>query len=163
MTKNRSAMLNTKLTPNNETLEPSQIVPAYVGVECATLRDVHEPYLERSGLTERIERGRIATERARELYGAHYREAKVRRVDLRSPRKRAEVAEAKGNPCSAIEVWFLVPHRFHGEWNYLARSLIAFAAHPASRAFQGQGGREGAATAGSRRPRCERAFAIGAN
>jgi Holliday junction resolvasome RuvABC ATP-dependent DNA helicase subunit len=48
-----------------------------VGVDRETFRDVHEPWLERSGLIERTERGRVATGEARELYGA---EAGVRTI-----------------------------------------------------------------------------------
>jgi hypothetical protein len=40
-----------------------------VGVDRETFRDVHEPWLERSGLIERMERGRVATGEAWELRG----------------------------------------------------------------------------------------------
>jgi Holliday junction DNA helicase RuvB len=42
---------------------------AKLGVDIETFRQVHEPWLERSGLLERTERGRTATEKAREVYG----------------------------------------------------------------------------------------------
>jgi Holliday junction DNA helicase RuvB len=38
-------------------------------LDLETLRDVHEPWLERTALTERTPRGRVATAKARELYG----------------------------------------------------------------------------------------------
>jgi Holliday junction DNA helicase RuvB len=41
-----------------------------IGVDPETYRDVHEPWLERSGLLERTRDGRVATEEAREIYGA---------------------------------------------------------------------------------------------
>ncbi len=41
---------------------------ARLGVDIETWRDVHEPYLERSGLLERTEAGRVATPKARWLY-----------------------------------------------------------------------------------------------
>ncbi len=40
-----------------------------LGVDLETFRDVHEPWLERSGLVERTELGRVATGKARSLYG----------------------------------------------------------------------------------------------
>ena len=46
-----------------------EALAARLGVDLATYRDVHEPWLERSGLVERTERGRVATEKARALYG----------------------------------------------------------------------------------------------
>jgi Holliday junction DNA helicase RuvB len=42
---------------------------ARLGVDLETYRDVHEPWLERSGLVERTELGRVATGKALELYG----------------------------------------------------------------------------------------------
>ena len=42
---------------------------ARLGTDLETFREVHEPWLERAGLVERTEAGRIATRRARELYG----------------------------------------------------------------------------------------------
>jgi hypothetical protein len=39
-----------------------------LALELQTLRDVHEPWLERAGLVERTVHGRVATERAREWY-----------------------------------------------------------------------------------------------
>ena len=42
---------------------------ARLGVDLETYRDVHEPWLERSGLIERTEQGRVATRKARALYG----------------------------------------------------------------------------------------------
>jgi len=42
---------------------------ARLGVDLETWRDVHEPWLERSGLLERTEAGRVATRKARGLYG----------------------------------------------------------------------------------------------
>jgi Holliday junction resolvasome RuvABC ATP-dependent DNA helicase subunit len=38
-------------------------------VDLETYRDVHEPWLERSDLVERTEAGRIATPKAKALYG----------------------------------------------------------------------------------------------
>jgi Holliday junction DNA helicase RuvB len=46
-----------------------EALAARVGVDAETFRRVHEPWLERRGLIERTERGRVATEEARELYG----------------------------------------------------------------------------------------------
>jgi len=43
---------------------------ARLGVDLETWRDVHEPWLERSGLIERTEAGRVGTPKARDLYGA---------------------------------------------------------------------------------------------
>jgi Holliday junction resolvasome RuvABC ATP-dependent DNA helicase subunit len=40
-----------------------------VGLDAETYLNVHEPWLERLGLIERTPEGRIATEKARELYG----------------------------------------------------------------------------------------------
>jgi holliday junction DNA helicase RuvB len=42
---------------------------ARLGIDRATFHDVHESYLERRGLLERTERGRVATEEAWRLYG----------------------------------------------------------------------------------------------
>ena len=42
---------------------------ARLGVDRESFEDVHEPWLERTGLIERTERGRVATEKARALYG----------------------------------------------------------------------------------------------
>ena len=47
-----------------------ETLAARLGVDLATWRDVHEPWLERSGLVERMEAGRVATSKARALYGA---------------------------------------------------------------------------------------------
>jgi holliday junction DNA helicase RuvB len=44
-------------------------IASRLGMDLETFRDVHEPWLERSGLIERTEWGRIATEEARKLYG----------------------------------------------------------------------------------------------
>ena len=46
---------------------------ARLGVDLETYRDVHEPWLERSGLVERTELGRVATPKANDLYGARAR------------------------------------------------------------------------------------------
>jgi Holliday junction DNA helicase RuvB len=46
-----------------------EAIASRLGLELQTLRDVHEPWLERAGLVERTVRGRVATERAREQYG----------------------------------------------------------------------------------------------
>ncbi len=43
---------------------------ARLGVDLETFRDVHEPWLERSGLVERTELGRVATGKAIDLYGS---------------------------------------------------------------------------------------------
>ncbi len=40
-----------------------------LGLDLESLRDVHEPWLERAGLLERTERGRVATAKARAIYG----------------------------------------------------------------------------------------------
>ena len=42
---------------------------ARLGTDLETYREVHEPWLERAGLLERTEAGRIATRRASDLYG----------------------------------------------------------------------------------------------
>ena len=44
-------------------------IASRLGMDLETFRDVHEPWLERSGLIERTEWGRMATEEARKLYG----------------------------------------------------------------------------------------------
>jgi len=46
-----------------------EALAARLGIDRATFHEVHEPYLERLGLIERTERGRVATEEARRLYG----------------------------------------------------------------------------------------------
>jgi Holliday junction DNA helicase RuvB len=46
-----------------------EALAARLGVDLETYRDVHEPWLERSDLIERTEAGRIATRKARALYG----------------------------------------------------------------------------------------------
>jgi len=46
-----------------------EALAARLGVDRETYREVHEPWLERIGLTERTDRGRFATEEARALYG----------------------------------------------------------------------------------------------
>ena len=46
-----------------------EALAARLGVDLETFRMAHEPWLERSGLVERTERGRVATELAAELYG----------------------------------------------------------------------------------------------
>ena len=46
-----------------------EALAARLGVDIETYSRVHEPWLERSGLVERTEGGRIATGKARELYG----------------------------------------------------------------------------------------------
>ena len=40
-----------------------------LGVDLETFRGVHEPWLEHLGLIERTPEGRVATQKARELYG----------------------------------------------------------------------------------------------
>jgi hypothetical protein len=47
-----------------------EAIASRLGLDVETLRDVHEPFLERQGLVERTERGRVATEKAWRLYGA---------------------------------------------------------------------------------------------
>ena len=47
----------------------AEALASRLGVDLQTFRDVHEPWLERAGLVERTERGRIATAEARALYG----------------------------------------------------------------------------------------------
>ena len=56
-----------------------------LGVDLATYRDFHEPWLERSGLTERTEKGRVATEKAREIYGAGVDAEAARRHEPTAP------------------------------------------------------------------------------
>ena len=46
-----------------------QAIAARLGLDLETLRDVHEPWLERAGLVERTERGRVATDKAQAWYG----------------------------------------------------------------------------------------------
>jgi holliday junction DNA helicase RuvB len=46
-----------------------EALSARLGVDRRTFHEVHEPFLERRGLIERTERGRMATEEARRLYG----------------------------------------------------------------------------------------------
>jgi hypothetical protein len=46
-----------------------EAIASRLALEVQTLRDVHEPWLERAGLVERTVHGRVATERAREWYG----------------------------------------------------------------------------------------------
>ena len=40
-----------------------------IGMDPESYKEVHEPWLERSGLLERTRDGRIATEEARKIYG----------------------------------------------------------------------------------------------
>src|SRR5262245_5968928 len=44
-------------------------IAAKLGLDLETYQDVHEPWLERAGLIERTPEGRVATQKARELYG----------------------------------------------------------------------------------------------
>jgi len=46
-----------------------EAIASRLGLDLETLRDVHEPWLERAGLVERTMHGRVATERARAWYG----------------------------------------------------------------------------------------------
>jgi len=46
-----------------------EALSARLGVDLETFRNVHEPRLERTGLVERTEAGRVATPKAEELYG----------------------------------------------------------------------------------------------
>jgi Holliday junction DNA helicase RuvB len=46
-----------------------EALAARLGVDLETYRDVHEPWLERSDLIERTEAGRVATPKAKALYG----------------------------------------------------------------------------------------------
>jgi hypothetical protein len=46
-----------------------EAIASRLALELQTLRDVHEPWLERAGLVERTVHGRVATERARAWYG----------------------------------------------------------------------------------------------
>jgi hypothetical protein len=46
-----------------------EAIASRLGLDLETLRDVHEPWLERAGLVERTAHGRIATERAWAWYG----------------------------------------------------------------------------------------------
>jgi len=48
----------------------SETIALRIGLDVETYKDVHEPWLERSGLLERTRDGRVATEEARKLYGA---------------------------------------------------------------------------------------------
>jgi len=45
-------------------------IAAAIGLELETFEEVHEPWLERSGLIERTPEGRRATQKARKIYGA---------------------------------------------------------------------------------------------
>jgi len=47
-----------------------EAIASRLGLDLETLRDVHEPWLERAGLVERTERGRVATPKARAWYGS---------------------------------------------------------------------------------------------
>ena len=47
-----------------------EAIASRLGLDLETLRDVHEPWLERAGLVERTVHGRIATDKARAWYGA---------------------------------------------------------------------------------------------
>ena len=44
-------------------------IAARLGIDLETYLNVHEPWLEHLGLIDRTPEGRIATEKARELYG----------------------------------------------------------------------------------------------
>jgi hypothetical protein len=46
-----------------------EAIASRLGLDLETLRDVHEPWLERAGLVERTVRGRVATQRAQAWYG----------------------------------------------------------------------------------------------
>jgi len=45
-----------------------EAIVSRLGLDLDTLRDIHEPWLERTGLVERAERGRVATAKARAWY-----------------------------------------------------------------------------------------------
>ena len=45
-------------------------IVAALGIDLETYEEVHEPWLERTGLIERTPEGRIATQKARRIYGA---------------------------------------------------------------------------------------------
>ena len=47
----------------------ARAIAARIGIDLETYLNVHEPWLERLGLIERTPEGRIATQKARELYG----------------------------------------------------------------------------------------------
>ena len=47
----------------------ARAIAARLGIDLETYLNVHEPWLERLGLIERTPEGRIATAKARELYG----------------------------------------------------------------------------------------------
>ena len=55
---------------------------ARLGVDLETFREVHEPFLERAGLMERTESGRIATRKAHEIYGGEPESEKRRRAEV---------------------------------------------------------------------------------
>jgi Holliday junction DNA helicase RuvB len=59
-----------------------EALAARLGVDLETYRDVHEPWLERSDLIERTEAGRVATPKAKALYGG-CREERERRIAAR--------------------------------------------------------------------------------
>jgi Holliday junction DNA helicase RuvB len=52
-----------------------EAMAARLGADLETFREVHEPWLERAGLVERTERGRVATTKAWALYGGSSAEA----------------------------------------------------------------------------------------
>ena len=59
-----------------------EALAARLGVDLETFREVHEPWLERSGLVERTESGRIATRKAQQLYGLEPESEKRRRAEV---------------------------------------------------------------------------------
>ena len=59
-----------------------EALAARLGVDLETFREVHEPWLERSGLVERTEAGRIATRKAHEIYGGETEAEKRRRAEV---------------------------------------------------------------------------------
>ena len=66
-----------------------EALAARLGVDLETYREVHEPWLERTGLVERTEWGRAATAKARALYGAGAEAKPVAKCAARSEALRA--------------------------------------------------------------------------
>ena len=81
----------------------AETLASRLGLDLQIFRDVHEPWLERAGLVERTERGRIATAEARALYGpGSAADAARRRPASAGPGARAPRRPPHPDPAGAV-------------------------------------------------------------
>jgi hypothetical protein len=73
-----------------------EAIASRLALELQTLRDVHEPWLERAGLVERTVHGRVATERARAWYRGLISQAPPGPVDTANAEKGGGQDENRG-------------------------------------------------------------------